>query len=70
MAVVYLFIAYVCMNMAVQHCLQFCTSFQSPMLIDSEADTIYQHLPMVAQLSRFPVRFPCALLSHCLHWCP
>ena len=45
MAMGYLFIAYVCMIMAVQHCLQFCTSFQSQMkkmLIGGvEADAIF-----------------------------
>lgn len=45
MAMGYLLIAYVCMIMAVQHCLQFCTSFQSQMkkmLIGGvEADAIF-----------------------------
>lgn len=75
MAMGYLFIAYVCMIMAVQHCLQFCTSFQSQMKkmpdwLSRSRRNLFYGLLVVAQLSRFPVRFPCVLLSHCLHWCP
>lgn len=58
----YLFIAYVCMIMAVQHCLQFCTSFQSQMkkmLIGwVEADAIF-FMVFLWSLSFFSI--PCEI---------
>ena len=59
MAMGYLFIAYVCMIMAVQHCLQFCTSFQSQMKkmpdwLSRSRRNLFYGLLVVAQLSRFP----------------